>query len=677
MQRGFWFVFLVVIMIAGSVWAINDKAPMRNLPVMGGGNEALSTGCSQDFSGPARNTFDATGQVYDMGRTWYDFQHNGSEGHMISVDDMGFVHVVWMNGQNSTNSTRHISYNVWDPSTQSASWPTGQQVDGTTRAGYATQVTLPSGWCFPAYHSYTNPADNSLPHSCAAMDYGPGAGIFNQTRPTPLADPPQLLWPKVAMGSDSVIHMVATESPISGLAGDPQKVAYSRGRPVWNTAGEGVRINWDNVDGNLQYKILDTVMTIAPDIAVDPANPQHIVIVMCHPRDVPIDSATQYNNDVIMYESMDGGNNWGSTINITNFAAADMDCASGDTVVCDRDTLRAYTDCSVLIDMNHTVHVAFTVCPYYSLEGLIGVIFTELFHWSSTTEEFSPILHCISDTLDWNATNRAGAWQRMAQRPCLAMDRTNGYLYCSFQRYDSIHTSAGGYPQGDAYMTMSRNCGRTWSQSINVTTATHTNSAAAGSCNSIRNITIAPFVEYAAGVGYIDMQYEDDLDAGACIQTPAEGVCTNNYMRYQRIPVDSIPPLPLADWTFPSLHVDSTGYIGRVIPLTDPTGIHPCPLTITGHDRNFTPESFHLYQNYPNPFNPTTNILFDLPRNARVSLHVYNVLGEAVGTLYDHQMLTAGSKTVSFDASNLASGVYLYRLDVDGVSAVRKMVLMK
>ncbi|XWN38710.1 MAG: DUF5689 domain-containing protein [Balneola sp.] len=70
-------------------------------------------------------------------------------------------------------------------------------------------------------------------------------------------------------------------------------------------------------------------------------------------------------------------------------------------------------------------------------------------------------------------------------------------------------------------------------------------------------------------------------------------------------------------------------------------------------------ESFRLNQNYPNPFNPSTTISFNLPNAADVTLSVYNVLGQRVATLLNNRKYTSGSHTLSFDASNLASGIYI------------------
>ncbi|MBK8981849.1 MAG: T9SS type A sorting domain-containing protein [Ignavibacteria bacterium] len=88
------------------------------------------------------------------------------------------------------------------------------------------------------------------------------------------------------------------------------------------------------------------------------------------------------------------------------------------------------------------------------------------------------------------------------------------------------------------------------------------------------------------------------------------------------------------------------------------------------------PEKFNLYNNYPNPFNPSTNIKFDIIKNDRVLLSVYNMLGEKVATLVD-QNLTPGSYNVDFNASSLSSGMYFYRLETQEFSETKRMALVK
>ncbi|TVQ75897.1 MAG: T9SS C-terminal target domain-containing protein, partial [Balneolaceae bacterium] len=88
------------------------------------------------------------------------------------------------------------------------------------------------------------------------------------------------------------------------------------------------------------------------------------------------------------------------------------------------------------------------------------------------------------------------------------------------------------------------------------------------------------------------------------------------------------------------------------------------------------PEGYNLGQNYPNPFNPTTQISFEIGQAGMTSLKVYDLLGREVATLVNSD-LPAGSHTIDFDAANLASGTYMYRLEANGYVLTRKMMLVK
>lgn len=88
------------------------------------------------------------------------------------------------------------------------------------------------------------------------------------------------------------------------------------------------------------------------------------------------------------------------------------------------------------------------------------------------------------------------------------------------------------------------------------------------------------------------------------------------------------------------------------------------------------PAEFELSQNYPNPFNPTTTIKFGVPEASRVTLKVYNAIGEQVATLVEQNM-DAGYHTVQFNASQLTSGVYFYSITAGDYNAVKKMMILK
>ncbi len=88
------------------------------------------------------------------------------------------------------------------------------------------------------------------------------------------------------------------------------------------------------------------------------------------------------------------------------------------------------------------------------------------------------------------------------------------------------------------------------------------------------------------------------------------------------------------------------------------------------------PENFRLDQNFPNPFNPTTSISFALPSRSDVTLRLFNVLGQKIATLVNGS-LSGGEYVITLDGSNLASGVYFYRMRAGGFSEAKKLVVLK
>jgi hypothetical protein len=98
----------------------------------------------------------------------------------------------------------------------------------------------------------------------------------------------------------------------------------------------------------------------------------------------------------------------------------------------------------------------------------------------------------------------------------------------------------------------------------------------------------------------------------------------------------------------------------------------------TGVEENGSalPIVFELEQNYPNPFNPSTTINYSLPKASDVQLIVYNILGQKVAELVNNKM-AAGNHTVKFNAANLASGVYIYRIKAGSFVSIKKMMLLK
>ncbi len=97
---------------------------------------------------------------------------------------------------------------------------------------------------------------------------------------------------------------------------------------------------------------------------------------------------------------------------------------------------------------------------------------------------------------------------------------------------------------------------------------------------------------------------------------------------------------------------------------------------IPGITSNTNELSFHLGQNYPNPFNPVTNLEFGISKSGFVSLMIYNILGEEVSEIVN-EVLSQGNYKYVFDASDLSSGIYYYKLQSGEFTDTKRMLLIK
>lgn len=136
-------------------------------------------------------------------------------------------------------------------------------------------------------------------------------------------------------------------------------------------------------------------------------------------------------------------------------------------------------------------------------------------------------------------------------------------------------------------------------------------------------------------------------------------------------------PLP-EDFTYSGSFTSTDGYhVGSLQWYPDELKSYQQNATaIRTVDQNQIPERFVLEQNYPNPFNPTTTIRYSVPKSSFVTIKVYDVLGNEVKTLVSERK-AAGNHFVSFNAANLASGVYFYRMEAGNYFSTKKLILMK
>lgn len=129
-----------------------------------------------------------------------------------------------------------------------------------------------------------------------------------------------------------------------------------------------------------------------------------------------------------------------------------------------------------------------------------------------------------------------------------------------------------------------------------------------------------------------------------------------------------------ADYSFTDRNLNSGLYNYRLMQLDFNGNIEY--LSLSNQVVIGTPDRFTLSQNYPNPFNPTTTIVYGIPKDGFVSLRIYDINGREIKTLVN-ELKTSGYYTITFDAGNLSSGVYFYKLESGKFISARKFVLLK
>lgn len=169
---------------------------------------------------------------------------------------------------------------------------------------------------------------------------------------------------------------------------------------------------------------------------------------------------------------------------------------------------------------------------------------------------------------------------------------------------------------------------------------------------------------------YGDNVYAQKINAGGALQWTTDGavICTTAGAHYFPVLVsDSSGGAIITWWEYRSIDADI--YAQRVYSNGNLyTGVKG--------DNGIVPNEFNLGQNYPNPFNPATKISFTVGTQQAVSLRIFDVLGREVATLVNENK-PAGTYSVSWNASALASGVYFYRLQAGENVQVKKLVLLK
>ncbi len=577
-------VILSALLLAGTAFAELSKTAPRVEHKRIVGNETIPLDNAIPYN-PGLAT-ESPGEI--VGYTFYDYQTNGSSGNRVAIASDGTKYFDWMKlfGWPYPPAPRHVFYNWVGLDGQWIQPGEGLQVSQNSGSGY-TNLALYGVRGVLAYHQ----GDYVL----VSIEWDPpGLGFFdhytapNILYPQSTPSPGICMWPYVAVDQQNFIHIVATENTELRM----QRLGYTR--------SEDGGATWAS------FQLVDTVEVIGAVIAASPVSNK---VVLAYPKTQ--DTTTQWNND-ICYFIADNGTNWDwrhGRHNVTNYGT-------------DTDSLWAYTDMDVIIDYNDNIHLLWTA-QWVTDEGIYYR--TDMFHYCDATGQITDI--CYYPDSSWY--DITGAWNRSMCKMNLGVNEATGAIFATWTQFDTSDVSAGGYGNGDLYMTYSSDDGLTWETPVNMTNS-HTPDCFPGECDSDHWSTLADVVDEN-----LHVFYTNDKDAGGVPQT--EGTATENPMKYL---------------------------------------MYPNPALGIGDNNDNRPMSFNLNQNYPNPFNASTVISFNLKEAAPVTIDIYDITGAIVTTLVDEN-LSAGNHEVVWNASNVASGVYYYKLSSGNTTETKQAVLIK
>jgi hypothetical protein len=280
-------------------------------------------------------------------------------------------------------------------------------------------------------------------------------------------------------------------------------------------------------------------------------------------------------------------------------------------------------------------------------------------------------------------STQPGGWM-YHYSPVIACDISNsqysGNVYICFS---DLRTSS---TDRDIWLVKSTNNGNNWSNPVKV------NNDTPGHTQDL------PWICVDRVTGYIWIVFYDSRNySGSSVYDTYVARSTNGGNTFQNVKVSNVNSSTMSTpWL--GDYIGITAYNNKVRPVwTTSTGYGTSNIWTALID-TFTigiqpvnsemPDKFSLYQNYPNPFNPTTKIKFDIPQKTviarsratwqslMVTLKVFDILGKEIATLVNEQ-LSSGTYEVTFDGSNLPSGIYFYQLKTEKFSETKKLILLK
>ncbi len=472
---------------------------------------------------------------WQLGSTWYDYQHSGSQGKQVVIGDDGIIHFTWMKGFDMGATERHSVYACFDSEVHG-----GNSVDNTGRSGFNTLDVLDADGYYPnaavvSFHQ--QPGQYFV--TALASDYGPCWQAFlplNHPEVDEWADN-QPIWPHVAIDADNKAHVMSTRQ-------DPSNQSYydaTSDFATWEIPGWHQMASYSNAIGSVP---------VSSEFDGRVALLTHNYIPV-HPDDEGL-IFSQSINDIWIFLSEDGSFDDFDYINVTDMF--DEETTAHPLPGC----VYAYCYLDGVFDPEGNLHLVYNTRSFWAeytlLDGeIVDETYFERWSWDGqiwhvlidADGEVGAVSHIAGyvgsnneDPPEWSNyfEGNPGAWGSSIDAPSLAIDPADGTLYCMFRNFTNLpDTSAGGFANADLYLISSCDGGATWGEAVNITDS-QTPACATGDCASEAWGTLAEVVD---GDGLLHIEFVEDLDAGGIPHE--EGGWTDSPVWYMQVPATEVP----------------------------------------------------------------------------------------------------------------------------------------
>lgn len=559
----------------------------------------------------------------ELGRTWYDYATNNVMGRMLahaygSGDDG--IHAVFMKRVPNATATRYVSYDYYNEGL------------GLFLGNLDITTSRQTGWG-RVINGKNDEAIVSLHADPSELYFDAGEASYSFT--SKLGVNPGV-FAGFGVHGDSIVFLTEFNN-VAGTAWMPGNNAFKYSTDYGATWSDGANI--PPPAGAVEFSEAERWPQF------NPADPSELGLATAIDEDP--DPLGSIGGWLIYATTSDWGANWTSN----DFWYDDVSVTSspfGDNTMYN---IENFTQMNYMYSSDGNFHIV-----YGAVQGVrdtstsTAIDYWPILHWDSNSGTFSEVT-----TLDYSAPNDVATMTAMsANRPGNGLGNAyphiaegpNGTLVCIWQQWEKdingnvvlLNATTGGGTgtfqvfATDIWAAYSNDGGATWQGQTYI----------AGESNQSDVYPNIPRDVIRNGDSlYLDILYMYDTNPN---------VSFSNFTNF----------------TDPS---ECIWYYERVaIYAPSSTGI--------GDQINLTADDYSLSQNYPNPFNPSTTITFNIQKRAKVTLEVYNTVGQKVKTLVNG-VLNPGAHEVEFSGNDLTSGIYFYQLAVDNFKSSKKMVLMK